>query len=162
MRALRHLFAPSSARTFPPAVLERIAGVIAASEARHTGEICFAVEAALPLRLALVGHRPRDRAVDVFTRLRVWDTEANNGVLVYMLLADHAIEIVADRGVAGRVDDAEWAAICHELEAAMRAGDTEGGVRRCVDALSALLERHFPRLEGHVDANELPDRPHLL
>jgi uncharacterized membrane protein len=162
MRALRHLFAASSARTFPPQVLERIAAAIAASEARHTGEICFAVEAALPLRLALVDHRPRDRALDVFTRLRAWDTEANNGVLVYMLLADRAIEIVADRGFNGRVDAEGWSTICHELESAMRAGETEAGVLRAIDAISALLEQHFPRPPGYVDTNELPDRPHML
>lgn len=162
MRALRHLFAPSSARVFPPAALERIAGAIAASEARHTGEICFAVEAALPLRLALVEHRPRERALDVFARLRVWDTDANNGVLIYMLLADRAIEIVADRGFHGRVTDAEWSAVCRDLEAAMRAGDHEAGVLRAIDAISALIERHFPRPAGYVDRNELADRPHLL
>lgn len=162
MRAFRHLFAPSSSRIFPPEALERIAGAIAASEARHTGEICFAVEAALPLRLALVGHRPRDRAVEVFTRLRVWDTEANNGVLVYMLLADRAIEIVADRGFRGRVDEAGWSAICRDLEAAMGTGDTEGGVLRAIDAVSTLLQQHFARPDGYVDTNELPDRPQLL
>ncbi|GGZ52023.1 membrane protein [Lysobacter xinjiangensis] len=162
MRALRHLFAPSSARLFPEPLLRRVAAAIAASEARHAGEICFAVEAALPLRLALVDHRPRERALEVFARLRVWDTEANNGVLVYMLLADHAIEIVADRGFNGRVDTEAWAAICRDLEQAMRAGDTEAGVLRAVDAISALLERHFPRREGYVDTNELPDRPHML
>ncbi|MGY3265709.1 TPM domain-containing protein [Lysobacter sp. HA35] len=162
MRALRHLFAPSSARVFPPDALERIATAIAASEARHTGEICFAVEAALPMRLALVDHGPRDRAVEVFTRLRVWDTEANNGVLVYILLADRAIEIVADRGFNGRVSDAEWAAICSGLETAMGAGDTESGVMRSIEAISALLEQHFARPPGYVDTNELPDRPHLL
>lgn len=162
MRALRHLFAPSSGRTFPPDALERIARAVAASEARHTGEICFAVEAALPLRLALVGHRSRDRAVEVFTGLRVWETEANNGVLVYILLADHAIEIVADRGFNGRVGDEGWAAICGGLEAAMREGDCEAGVLRAIEAISALMERHFPRVEGYVDTNELPDRPHLL
>lgn len=162
MRVLRHLLAPSSARMFPPDALERIAAAIAASEARHAGEICFAVEAALPLRQALVDHRPRERAIDVFTRLRVWDTEANNGVLVYMLLADRAIEIVADRGFNGRVADGEWAAICAALQASMRAGDTEAGVLQAIDAISTLLERHFARLPGYVDSNELPDRPHLL
>ncbi|HZX79961.1 MAG TPA: TPM domain-containing protein [Lysobacter sp.] len=162
MRALRHLLAPSSARRFPPAMLERIAASIAASEARHTGEICFAVEAALPLRMALVGHRPRERALDVFARLRAWDTEANNGVLVYILLADRAIEIVADRGFDGRVDADAWAAICRDLEAAMRAGDTEAGVMHAIAAISDLLERHFPRPAGYVDTNELPDRPHML
>ena len=162
MRPIRHLFAPSSSRLFPPDALERIAGAIAASEARHTGEICFAVEAALPLRLAMVGHRPRERAGEVFARLRAWDTEANNGVLVYMLLADRAIEIVADRGFNGRVGDAEWAMICGDLEQAMRSGDTEAGVMRAIEAISSLMERHFPRPAGYVDSNELPDRPHIL
>lgn len=162
MRWLRHLVAPSSARTFPPEALERIAASIAASEARHTGEICFAVEAALPLSAVLVGQRARDRAAEVFTRLRVWDTDANNGVLVYLLLADHAIEIVADRGFAGRVGDDEWRAICDALAEALRAGDAEGGVMRAVESLCALLQRHFPRPEGYVDTNELPDRPHML
>ena len=162
MRGLRHLFARSSAHVFPEDALERIAAAIAASEARHTGEICFAVEAALQLSAVLVGQRSRDRAGEVFARLRVWDTEANNGVLVYLLLADHAIEIVADRGCTGRVGDDEWAAICGALGDALRAGDAEGGVMRAVAAISALLERHFPRPEGYVDTNELPDRPHML
>jgi uncharacterized membrane protein len=162
MRWLRHLFAPSSARTFPEDALGRIAGAIAASEARHTGEICFAVEAALPLSAVLVGQRARGRAGEVFARLRVWDTEANNGVLVYLLLADHAIEIVADRGVASRVDDADWSAACAALADALRRGDAEAGVMRTVETISALLERHFPRPDGYVDTNELPDRPHML
>jgi uncharacterized membrane protein len=162
MRWLRHLFARSSARTFPADVLERIAGAIARSEARHTGEICFAVEAALPLSAVLVDQRARDRAGEVFARLRVWDTEANNGVLVYLLLADHAIEVVADRGLAGRVADEDWAAICTGLADGLRAGQAEAGVMRAIDSISALLERHFPRPEGYVDTNELPDRPHML
>ncbi len=162
MRWLRHLFAPSSARMFPAAALEHIAAAIATSEARHTGEICFAVEAALPLSAVLAGQRARDRAGDVFARLRVWDTEANNGVLVYLLLADHAIEIVADRGFAQRVHDDEWSAICAALSDALRAGDAEAGMMRAIDGISALIQRHFPRPEGYVDTNELPDRPHML
>lgn len=162
MRILRHLFAPSSTRRFPPACLERIAGAIAASEARHTGEICFAVEAALPLQAVLVGMRTRERAAEIFTRLRVWDTEANNGVLVYLLLADHAIEIVADRGLNGRVGDDDWAVICTQIADALRAGEGEDGILRAVGSISAILEKHFPRGEGYVDTNELPDRPQLL
>lgn len=162
MRWLRHLFAPSSTRTFPADALERIAGAIAASEARHTGEICFAVEAGLPVSAVLVGQRARDRAGEVFARLRVWDTDANNGVLVYLLLADHAIEIVADRGFAGRVGDADWSGICVALSDALRTGRAEAGVLRAVADISTLLERHFPRPEGYVDTNELPDRPQML
>ncbi|GAB2501531.1 TPM domain-containing protein [Lysobacter humi (ex Lee et al. 2017)] len=162
MRVLRHLLAPSSARRFPPACLERIAGAIAASEARHTGEICFAVEAALPLQAVLVGLRTRERAAEIFTRLRVWDTDGNNGVLVYLLLADHAIEIVADRGFNGRVGDDEWSAICMRIADALRAGEGEAGILRAIESISAILERHFPRGEGYIDTNEVPDRPHLL
>lgn len=162
MRWLRHLFAASSARTFPTVALERIAAAIAASEARHTGEICFAVEAALPLSAVRVGQRARDRGGEVFARLRVWDTEANNGVLVYLLLADHAIEIVADRGLASRVGDDDWSAVCIALSDALRRGEPEAGVMRAIADISAMLERHFPRTEGDVDTNELPDRPHML
>lgn len=162
MRWARHLFARSSAHRFPEAALERIAGAIAAGEARHTGELCFAVEAALPLTAVLAGQRARDRAGEVFARLRVWDTEANNGVLVYLLLADQAIEIVADRGLAQRVEPAEWDAICEALAARLRAGEDGAGVMDAIASVSALLERHFPRSEGYVDRNELPDRPHRL
>lgn len=162
MRALRHLFAPSSASQFPADVLQRIAAATAASEARHTGEICFAVEAALPVGLAASGHTARDRAVETFTRLRVWDTDANNGVLVYLLLADRAIEIVADRGVAARVAPDAWRAICSDLELALRDSRVEAGVLQAIDSISVLMEQHFPRAEGYVDSNELPDSPHLM
>lgn len=162
MRMLRHLFAPSSAASFPPGLLDRIAAAIADSEARHTGEICFAVEGGLPFREVLAGRSPRDRAVEVFSRLRVWDTEANNGVLVYLLLADRAIEIVADRALARRVDEAEWSSICRELEAAMRDRRCEAGVMAAIARISSLLEAHFPRSPDYVDSNELPDRPRLL
>lgn len=162
MRALRHLFAPSSSRLFPPDMLERIAAAVATSESRHTGEICFAVEAALPLGLAMGAHTARHRAVEAFSRLRVWDTEANNGVLVYLLLADRAIEIVADRGVAARVPPEAWRSICAALEQALRESRVEAGVMQAVESISALMEQHFPRPDGYVDRNELPDRPHLM
>src|SRR5690606_2593634 len=102
-RLFRHLFAPSAARLFREESLQRIAEAVARGEATHTGETCFAVESALPLRAVLAGVDARERAEEAFSRLRVWDTAANNGVLVYLLLADHRIEIVADRGFRGRV-----------------------------------------------------------
>src|SRR5690349_11934187 len=105
-RLARHLFSRSASRLFPADALERIAQAVARGEATHTGETCFAVESALPLRAVFAGVQARDRAVDAFSRLRVWDTAANNGVLLYLLLADHRIEIVADRGLQGRVSDA--------------------------------------------------------
>ena len=160
-RLLRHLFAPAASRLFPPDALQRIAIAVAAGESRHSGEVCFAVEAALPPAAVLAGRDAREQALDAFARLRVWDTAANNGVLVFLLLADHRIEIVADRGLAGRVSPEQWRGICGLMEERLRAGDAEAAAVQGVAAVSALLERHFPRAEGIEDENELPDLPHL-
>ena len=160
-RLLRHLFAPSSARLFPPGALRRIADAVAAGEARHSGEVCFAVESALPLRAVLAGEQARPHAEATFARLRVWDTAANNGVLLYLLLADHRIEIVADRGLADRVSAEQWRGVCQLMEERLRAGEPEAAALEGVAAASALVERHFPRAAGDADANELPDLPHL-
>lgn len=162
MRLLKHLFAPSARRLFPADRLQRITASIADSELRHGGEICFAVEAALPAQAVLGGVRARDRAGEVFSQLRVWDTAANNGVLLYLLLADHRIEIVADRGFDGRVSAEQWRGVCQLIEERLRAGQSEAAVIDGVAALSALIARHFPRDAGGIDANELPDAPHLL
>ena len=160
-RLLKHLFAPSAGRLFPAGTLQRIAAAVAEGEARHSGEICFAVEAALPLRAVLAGHAARDRARDAFARLRVWDTAANNGVLLYLLLADHRIEIVADRGLRGRVSDAQWRGVCGMMEERLRAGDAEAAVVQGIAAAARLIAEHFPRVEGAPDENELPDLPQL-
>ena len=162
MRLLRHLFAPSARRLFPADLLKRIAAAITASELRHTGEICFAVEPGLHPRAAWAGMQARDRAAEVFAQLGVWDTLANNGVLLYLLLADHRIEIVADRGFDGVVDAAQWRGVCEAIEQGLRAGEPEAAVLRGVEALSALLAGHFPRGAGYLDRNELPDQPQLL
>lgn len=161
MRVLRHLFAPSARRRFPEAALQRVTAAIEASEVRHAGEVCFAVESALPLRAVLAGVSARERAAEVFAQLRVWDTEANNGVLLYLLLADHRIEIVADRGYDGRVAAEQWHEVCAGIEARMRAGEPEAAVLYGIEALSTLVATHFPRTASE-DRNELPDRPHLL
>jgi uncharacterized membrane protein len=162
MRALRHLFAGSARRLFPVDRLHRIALAIADGEATHLGQVCFAVESALPIGAVLAGHDPRRRAEEVFARLRVWDTEANNGVLLYLLLADHRIEIIADRGVAAKVDETQWRDVCARMEERLRAGEPEGAALSGVAAVSALLARHFPRREGDVRRNELPDLPQIL
>lgn len=162
MRLLKHLFAASSQRLFAKDALQRITQAIAASEARHTGEIRFAVESALHPRAVLAGMHARDRAQEVFAQLRVWDTQANNGVLLYLLLADHRIEVVADRGFNGLVTAEQWRGACQLIEERLRAGEPEAAVLRGVEALSALIEAHFPRGASHVDENELPDDPHLL
>ncbi|MGN6113423.1 MAG: TPM domain-containing protein [Luteimonas sp.] len=160
-RLLRHLFAPSAARSFPADSLQRIAAAVAAGEARHRGEVCFAVEAALPWRAVLAGADAHARAQAAFGRLRVWDTAANNGVLLYLLLADRRIEVVADRGLAGLVSDAQWRGVCGLMEERLRTGDAEGAAIAGIEAASDLLARHFPRQPGDADENELPDLPHL-
>jgi uncharacterized membrane protein len=110
----------------------------------------------------LAGVQARERAHEVFVRLRTWDTEANNGVLIYLLLADHRIEIVADRGLDGRVSDAQWAQVCRLIEQEMRAGHPERAVIDGVRAVSDLLALHWPQQEGQSDEDELPNRPALL
>lgn len=162
MRMLRHLFARSASATFPPESLQRISAIVAEGELRHRGEICFAVEAALELPHLWSRRDARERAHEVFAQLRVWDTEANNGVLVYLLLADHRIEIVADRGLDGRVSDEQWRGVCQLMEERLKAGDAEDAARAGVAAISDLLAEHFPRTPGDVDQNELPDLPHIL
>ncbi len=162
MRVLKHLFPPSAKRLFPGESLQRITQAIAQSELSHTGEICFAVEPALHPRAVLSGATAHDRAHEVFAQLRVWDTHANNGVLLYLLLADHRIEIVADRGLAGLVSDEQWRGVCQLIEERLRAGAPEAGVLAGVEAMSALLVAHFPRDDGTHDPNELPDLPYIL
>jgi len=158
-RFLRHAFAPTAASCFPEESLARIAQAIARGEASHTGQVCFAVESALPWRHLWRGTPARTRAESTFARLRVWDTQADNGVLLYLLLAEHAIELVADRGV--RVPEADWAALCARLAARLREGEHEAAVIEAVDTVSAWLAADFPR--GAAAArNELPDAPTLL
>jgi len=162
MRLLKHLFAPSASRLFPAETLKRIAAAIANSELHHTGEICFAVEPSLHPRAVWAGKQARDRASDVFAQLRVWDTRGNNGVLLYLLLADHRIEIVADRDFAGLVSAEQWRGVCQLIEERLSAGEPEAAVLRGVEALTDLLVEHFPRGAEYVDSNELPDQPQLL
>ncbi len=160
-RVLRHLFMPPwrTRVVFPAAALRAIEEAIRASERAHAGEIRFAVESALDPAPLLRGVSARERAVGAFSQLRVWDTAQNNGVLIYLLLADHDVEIVADRGIAARVAAAEWERICRQMEAHFRDGHFEQGAVAGIHAVGALLARHFPSAGGGV--NELPDRPHL-
>jgi len=158
----RHLSAEGSVRRrFPPRVLDAVQREIAAGEATHRGQVCMALEAALPAGALWRGTTARARAEHAFGVLRVWDTEHNSGVLIYVLLAERAIEIVADRGIAARVAPAEWQAICAEMQTRFAAGEFEAGALAGVRAAAALLQQHFPR-DGTAVANELPDRPVLL
>lgn len=147
-------------RAFAPRTLRAIRAEIAASERLHGGQIRFAVEGALPVAALLRGQSPRERALEVFSLLRVWDTEHNNGVLVYLLLAERDVEIVADRGIHSRVAAREWQDICHDMEEAFHHGRYEVGALEGIRALTSLLARHFPA--GVERGNELPDSPVLL
>ena len=126
----------------------------------HHGEVRFAVEASLDLAPLLKGVSARERAVSVFGELRVWDTEENNGVLIYLLLADRDVEILADRGVHAKVGAEGWESICKEMEAEFRQGHFESGAIRGIEAVGRHLRKHFPSRGG--DINELPDRPVIL
>ena len=148
-------------RRLPKASFVRIGTAIAAGEKRHRAQLRFAVEPALPLLRVMRGVAPRERALEVFSLLRIWDTEENCGVLVYLLLADRAVEIVADRGIHGRVGSAAWEAICRRMEAALRDGRFAEGVEAGIVEINALLESHYPR-DGAIGANELPDEPVVL
>jgi len=159
MRVLRHLFAlPGAvARAFPAPAFHRIEQAIRESEKRHDGEIRFAVEAALDPAELWRGVSARQRAITVFSELGVWDTERNNGVLIYLLLADRDVEIVADRGFNGKVSAAEWEAVCRRMEAALREGRHAEALIAGIEALSPIVARHFPPLAA--ERNELPDAP---
>lgn len=161
-RFWRHvLMSPLEARRrFPAATLDALQARIAASERRHRGEIRFVVEAELTTGQLWREVASRDRAREVFAAHGVWNTAENNGVLVYVLLADRRVEIVADRGIAERVAAGEWAGVCRMMEEHFRAGRFEAGSLAGVDAVSELLARHFPG--GGERPNELEDRPALI
>lgn len=163
LRLLRHLCG-TRLRThalFSPAVLAEIERAIGEAEARHAGEIRFAIETALPLSAVWRRVTPRQRALQLFAQLHVWDTAANNGVLIYVLRADRAVEIIADRGINERVSASDWEGICRDVEALYRQGRYAEGSRAAVAGVGRLLARHFP---GGVSpsANELPNQPILL
>ena len=162
MRLLRHLFARSASQLFPQDSLQRIADAITAGELRHRGEILFAVESELPVGAILRSVQARERAEAAFARLRAWDTQANNGVLIYLLLADQRMEIVADRGLNGRVSAEQWRGVCLLMEERMAAGEPEQAVVRGIAAVSDLLALHFPQTDDMPDRDELPNQPYLL
>ena len=162
-RILRHLFTGRLAvrRIFPISSLAAIEQAIKQSEISHEGEVRFAVEAALNTLPLLRDQSARDRAVEVFSQLRVWDTEHNNGVLIYLLLADRNVEIIADRGINVRVGSEEWERICREMEIAFRQGRFESGVIAGISAVGSHLQKHF-LTEREGGENELSDTPVIL
>jgi uncharacterized membrane protein len=145
---------------FPKPVLARIEQAIRKSEATHSGQIRFVVEGALDGKALFHDQPARERALDVFAHLRIWDTAHNNGVLIYLLLADRKVEIVADRGIDAKVGREGWQKICAAMESDFRRGDFEGGVIRGIEAVSRQLAAYFPPHPG--DRNELPDAPVVM
>ena len=141
--------------------LRRLEARVALSESLHSGEIRLCVEAGLPLSYLWQDLGARDRAVTLFGKLRVWDTEHNNGVLIYLLLAERAIEVVADRGLMRHVDATQWQALVQRMRDDFRAGHIEQGLAQAVDSIGALLAQHFPLVDGAGNPNELPDRVDL-
>ncbi|WP_370261725.1 TPM domain-containing protein [Limnobacter sp.] len=148
-------------KAFSPSCLQAVEHSIASSEQQHTGEIQFAVESSLALNALLAKQTPRERALEVFSHLRVWDTELNNGVLVYVLLADHAIEIVADRGIHRAVGPQAWQALCEAVQSEFAKRHYTEGCQLAIQAITHLLVQHFPCQQGG-GPNELPNTPVVL
>jgi len=155
----------SARRAISPELLDRLTAQVKHSESGHSGEIRIFVEAGLPLsylkRHASIARITRERALAMFGKLRVWDTAHNNGVLIYLLLAERRIEIVADRGLNERVAADTWLNLVQSMSAAFKAGDYETGLTQAVHEVSSLLKQHFPLQAGQTNPNELPDRPVL-
>lgn len=161
-RVLKHLLLPDwfVQRVLARADLASIGAAVTACETSHRGELRFVVEGALPLSALWRDLSPRERAVDLFSQLRVWDTNENSGILIYVQLVDHRVEILADRGIAARVPQAEWDAICRAMEASFRRGEWRQGALQAVTRAGELLARHFPA--GENNPNELPDQPLVI
>jgi uncharacterized membrane protein len=163
LRLLRHRWFDErdAAKVLDPAALDRLRRRVEASERRHAGQIRLCIEAGLPLSYLWRGAGARERAVALFGKLGVWDTEHNNGVLIYLLLAEHAIEVVADRGLARHVPDGDWAPLLHGMAAAFAAGRFEDGLAAAIDIVGERLALYFPADAGRPNVNELPDEPVL-
>lgn len=162
-RAWRHWVTTHKAlrRLFNPSLLDELEALIKVLESSHSGEVELVIEAHLPWGQALLGLTARQRAMAVFSNARVWDTEHNNGVLIYVLLADRAVEIVADRGFNALVTPEEWQAVCSSMQEAFSSNCWGEGLKVGLAGVSRLLERHYPVTDDGA-RNELPDRPILL
>jgi uncharacterized membrane protein len=147
-------------RIFPRKVLAAIEQAIKAGETTHSGQLRFVVEGALDGKPLFKNQSARERALDIFSHLRIWDTAHNNGVLIYLLLADRKVEIVADRGIDAKVGAAGWQKICAEMETDFRSGNFEAGVIKGIEAVSRQLAAHFPK--HGAGRNELPDAPVVI
>jgi hypothetical protein len=163
MRWIRHLYLDQRAlaRAFPRASLEAIGRAVAEQEKRHRGELRVAIEGGLPLTALAAGRSSRKRAMQLFRRLGVGNTRDHAGVLIYLLLADRRVEIVADRGIHERVGETAWETICGAMQQEFAGGRYEAGVLAGLGAVSDLLAQHFPA-DGGKNPNELPDAPVVI
>ncbi len=161
-RTIKHLFYPAwwLRRDFPVNELTKIESAIKLSESKHSGEIRFAIEGSLPFKALWNDEATHERSIEVFSLLRVWDTEDNNGILIYLLLADQKVEITADRDINKVVGQAEWQRICGLMEAEFRTGRFGDGAVKGILEIGTLLEKHFPI--KHDDKNELSNKPVIL
>lgn len=148
-------------RALDAKALQRLEARVKAAELAHRGEIRICVEAGLPLSYLWRNASARERAVTMFGKLRVWDTELNSGVLIYLLLAEHAIEIVADRGLNRYVSQAQWDKLSRDMSAAFKREGLEQGLMSAIDTVDTLLRQHFAAAAAHDNPNELPNRPYL-
>ena len=162
LRMFKHLMLPDwwRHRAFSAEDLAAIGAEVGASEKSHRGELRFVVEASLTVAALWRDQSARQRAAEVFAVERVWDTEENSGILIYVQLADRRVEILADRGIATRVPQAEWDAICRGMEQAFRAGQWRQGALAAVAHAGELLAENFPA--GANNPNELPDAPRVF
>jgi uncharacterized membrane protein len=163
LRILKHRWydETDARRRLDEASLTRLQSQVQLSESAHRGEIRVCIEAGLPLSYLWRNATARERALAMFGKLRVWDTEHNSGVLIYLLIAERAIEIVADRGLNKHVSPQQWQALTQGMSAAFQAGRFEEGLVSAIEAVDVLLNRHFPVASGAANPNELPDRPLL-
>ena len=162
-RLMRHrwLDERDAHKAFPPDMLERLTRAVAAGERAHSGEVRLCVEASLPSSYIWRDATPRDRALAMFAKLRVWDTEHNNGVLIYLLMADRAIEIVADRGLHRRVSSDVWRRTVDDLAGSLRTGQYEAGLIHALGSVNGLLAQHFPLSDHQPNPDELPNEPSM-
>jgi uncharacterized membrane protein len=161
-RIIKHLFFGDwhVRHAFPGASLDAVEKAVQSNEQTHGGEIRFVVEASLEGVPLWKEQSTRERAIDVFSQLRIWDTESNNGVLIYVLLAERSVEIIADRGIHVLTGSAPWAAICRDMELAFSKSEFLSGTLTGIASIANVIGQHFPAQEKRI--NELPDAPVVL
>lgn len=161
-RLIRHLRTTTAdgRRAFPEAALKAIEDAIAHGETRHRAEVRLVIEPSLSLQAVLNGMSPRERARQLFAQYGVWDTEENCGVLIYINLADHQVEIVADRGVGRVISPGDWEAICRTMTSGFARGEYRDSVIAALGELNTLLQRHYP--DDGSTHNQLSNKPVML